>query len=151
MNTCEICNSKATTNCDICLDNIKYFCSKQHLLLHKKQEYKQHSKSRSKSPSHKFNKNSKINNIVTIKDYDDVEPQPQKEISKEEQDLRRLFEQVHSMKKEIEIKFTQGNYVECILLSNKCLVLSKKFYQEDHIFIVELLIHLVKVTLKSEI
>ena len=142
MNTCEICNCKATFNCDSCVENNKYFCSKQHLLLHKKQEHKQFSKSRSKSPSHKYNKNSKMNNIAIIKDNDEVEPQPQKEISKEEQDLRRLFEQVHSMKKEIEIKFNEGNYVECILLCNKCLVLSKKFYQEDHIFIVELLFNL---------
>lgn len=63
----------------------------------------------------------------------------QASLSQEELDLRKLFENIHTLKKEIDTKFSQGQYVECILTINKSLSLAKKFYQEDHVFIIDLI------------
>lgn len=90
------------------------------------------SNSLNNAPLLTFNNNNKpTNNKTTNNDYN---------ISgKDEQDLRRLFESIHQMKRDLEAKFSEGQFVECILIINKSLSIAKKFYQEDHIFIVDLI------------
>ncbi len=51
-------------------------------------------------------------------------------------DLRKLFEHIQNLKNEIEIKISNKNYVDAILTINKCLSISNKFYQEDHLFVI---------------
>lgn len=95
-------------------------------------------KSRSKSPiNHKSRSN--INDQSFVSGNHQKTNREAEQISKEESDLRNLFEHLHNLKRDIEGKFSSKNYVECILLSNKCLGLTKKFYQEDHIFVIDLL------------
>lgn len=57
---------------------------------------------------------------------------------KEDNDLKKLFQHITVMKKELLEKFENCSYKESIQLVNKLLPLSKKFYDEENIYIVEL-------------
>lgn len=59
--------------------------------------------------------------------------------TQEDQDLRKIFEHVHHLKREIDDKIQGNLFVESIMLINKCISLAKKFYQEDHSMILELM------------
>ena len=54
-------------------------------------------------------------------------------------DMRKLFEHLQSTKKDIITKMSECKFTEAIELINKSLTLSRKFYQEDHPFNIELL------------
>ena len=125
--TCIICNMKASIQCQLCEE--AFFCSRNHFTHH---EIKFHmDKNKSKSKSKLKDANFKSVKSIVIKDA----------IPKvdEDYDLKQLFEQTHQLKKESEVKFSEGKYVECIFLINKTLSLSKKFYQDDHLFIIDLI------------
>ena len=57
-------------------------------------------------------------------------------------DLKDVFEHITNLKKEIDLKIRAKCYIESILLINNCLNLSKKFYSEDHIFTLDLILSL---------
>ena len=50
-----------------------------------------------------------------------------------------MFEQLQNMKRDVVNKMTNQKYSEGIVQMNKCLSLSRQFYQEDHPFNIELL------------
>jgi hypothetical protein len=118
--TCNICKIRAYIICDQC-EKATYFCSRGHLHSHK---LKSHS------------------NIIQ-KQVSSVSQSPIRNNRQEQHenndngniDLRKLFEHLQNMKKEIEIKIKNKNYVEAILIINKSLPLVKKFYQDDDYFV----------------
>lgn len=107
-NKCNICKIRACIMCEECV-NPTYFCSRGHLHSHKIKSHKT-----IKNP-----KNGKNENQIV-----------------DEYDLRKLFEHLQGIKKEIENKLNEQNFVEAILLINKALVLSKYFYKEDNIYVI---------------
>jgi hypothetical protein len=110
-NTCAICKIRAYIQCDLC-EKTLYFCSRGHLSTHKIRTHRPNNE--------KEDKNSKDhNNSNKYSEYD----------------LRKLFELIQTYKKEADLNIVKKNYVEAIMIINKCLPLSKKFYQEDHIFV----------------
>ena len=124
-NTCNICRIRAYIQCDQC-DQPTYFCSRGHLYSHKMKIHKSITRNNSITNMPNFNKS--------------PHPSPSlREDSQPQVDMRKLFEYIHTMKTEIDNKMSQDNYMEAVLLINKCLPVSKKFYQEDHIFNVELI------------
>jgi len=53
--------------------------------------------------------------------------------------MKKMFEQLQNMKRDVVNKMTNQKYSEAIDQMNKCLSLSRQFYQEDHPFNIELL------------
>ena len=43
---------------------------------------------------------------------------------------------MQNLKNEIEMKISKRNYVDAILTIRKCLGISNKFYEEDHLFVI---------------
>ncbi len=117
-NQCKICKLRAYILCDQC---DSYFCSRGHLHSHK---IKEHKFVRSNSNS----KYSSINNEKSDK--------LKKENTNENDiDLRKLYEHLQNLKNEIDLKLKDKNFVDGILIINKALVLAKKFYKEDDLFV----------------
>ena len=158
LNLCGICNIKATIYCDKC-DDPTFYCSKPHLNMHNSKVHdiynKEEKKSKSKDKKDKLSSvnlptfqskpikenSTSINNLLnnnnstTGKQVNQINHQ---NLVKEEKDLRKLFEHIHNLRKTIDEKFNIGDYTEAIILINKSLPIAKKFYQEDHIFIIDL-------------
>jgi hypothetical protein len=108
-NTCAICKIRAYIQCDLCETSF-YFCSRGHLNTHKLR-------------NHRLNKEEKSSNNKTSSG------------NNSEFDLRKLFELIQTYKREADLNISKKNYVEAIMIINKCLPLSRKFYSEDHIFV----------------
>jgi tetratricopeptide (TPR) repeat protein len=92
----------------------------------------------------KTNSNSNLNTIkgdVSFSNRSPVKESPQAQVQAQ-QDLRKLFEHIQVIKVEIDSNIKSKNYLDAILLINKCLPLAKKFYQEDHLFNIEILFKL---------
>lgn len=128
-NKCNICKIRAYIECDQC-DSPVFFCSRGHLHSHKIKVHNFHMT--------RSNSNSAFNTIKT-RNQNEISFSNRSQIKEQQPDLRKLFEHLQSLKSEIEQQIQSKKFVEAILIINKCLPLAKKFYQEDHIFNVELL------------
>ncbi len=116
-NTCNICKIRAYIQCDQCKSPL-FFCSRGHLSSHKI----------------KIHLNRKDSNISSVKYKNDSDHKSTlcSLDEKSQIDLRKLFQYIQNYKKEIEIKINNKEFIDAIVLINKCIPLSKKFYQEDH-------------------
>lgn len=125
---CKICEGKKTEF---------IFKSENELDDHIKSSHLKHGHGNSitkiRKPSKSASKSaSKFKKIPTKNE--DEEPTPQR-IALE---MKEGFEELHKMKKEIEILFKSQQYIDCILLITKCHSLGMRFYSEDHIFILDI-------------
>lgn len=121
-NNCNICKIRAYIECDQCEDSI-YLCSRAHLQSHK-------------IKYHNSNKTTLNISLVNTGNKQQLGENNTHTINRESQiDMRKLFEYIQTLKKEIENKFESNNHLEVVLLINKCLPIAKKFYQDDHIFV----------------
>lgn len=118
-NICNICKIRAYIRCDQCSEPF-YFCSRGHLFTHKTKYHRASSAS-----------NLQVNSQRELPSQTKVSNQPQQPPI----DTKKLFEHLQSMRQEIINKMTNRKYQEAISLSNNCLSLSRKFYQEDDPFV----------------
>ena len=143
-NSCQICKIRAYIACDICEDPI-YFCSRGHLHSH---NLKVHRMTRSNSNStfntirtnQNNNNNTSLNNHKNdssiIKNKSNTNTNLDRVDNNTSQiDLRKLFAHLQNYKTEIEIQIKDKNYAAAISNINKCLSMSKKFYQENDLFV----------------
>jgi hypothetical protein len=150
-NICNICKIRAYIQCDLCEAGV-FFCSRGHLNSHK---IKLHNalqkisnntgtaisvinrKQMNEEERHKNTHNTQsivkyISNIKNKFYFNNIGHDAQI-------DLRKLFEYIQNLKNEIESKFLNNNYIDAILTINKCLSVSNKFYQEDHLFVIDII------------
>lgn len=128
-NTCNICKIKAYIACDQCEAQV-FFCSRGHLHSHK-------------IKYHKFNRSdSNFSTLTNEKEeksnYISKTPNKYEKIEDDQLDLRKLFEHLQNLKSSIESKLKNKEYLEAILSINKCIALSKRFYKDDDLFILEM-------------
>ena len=138
---CGICKIRGTIKCEQC-PNPTFFCSRGHLFTHKNKYHRAMSANainrkvpQMQSPNYV---NSQYSQILP-RSPSTSSTQVQKEFSNQNVDMRQLFEHLQNTKKEIIIKMNNQKYKEAIDLINKALGLSRKFYQEDHPFNIELI------------
>ena len=119
---CLFCNGKGFIKCEQCF-NPSFFCSKEHLNLHKQKMH------RSNSVSNNFKKkNNNENNPNLIEDNNNNQI-----------DRRKLYELQKNLKNEILNKMSFKDYSSSISLINKYLNISKQFNQEDNPLNIEML------------
>jgi hypothetical protein len=121
-NLCNICKRIAYIACEFCEDPL-YFCSRGHLHSHK---LKCHNNK--KSADNSFSSNSFVPSSNKSKHEDLKNNEPQI-------DMRKLFQHLQNTKQDVEIKLKNNNFVDAILGIGKCLSLSRKFYEDDHLFV----------------
>ena len=121
---CNICKIRAYIKCEQC-SAPTYFCSRGHLYSHKMKCH------RAMSANH-------LKKTTSPQQQGYIAPQ-QPTPQSQQVDMRKLFEHLQSTKKDIITKMSECKFTEAIELINKSLTLSRKFYQEDHPFNIELL------------
>lgn len=123
INTCNICKIRAYIKCEQCTEPF-YFCSRGHLYTHKTKFHRASSAS-----------NLHVNTQKEIPFQSKMSTRHHQQQQQPPVDMKKLFEHLQSMRQEIINKMANRQYQEAIDLSNKCLSLSRKFYQEDDPFV----------------
>ena len=112
---CLICKVNGYIQCEQCY-NPSFFCSKEHLIMHKQKMHRANSVSNNNKIRNNYdnniNNNSKNNNN-----------QP---------DFKQLYEYQNSLKKDIFNKMSNQDYSSAITLINKYINTSKQYNQEDN-------------------
>lgn len=127
-NQCAICKLKAYIQCEQCLDKQIFFCSRGHLFIHKNKYHRALSANVSKR---QINQQQEYNiNQNNNKYYNNNNPPI---------DIKKLYDHLQTMKKDILIKMQNQLFSEAIEQINKSLNLARQFYNENHPFIIELL------------
>lgn len=116
INKCAVCKIRAYIKCEQCP---LYFCSRGHLYTHKMKNHRALSASGARGTP------------------GNLQYQPQSQPT--QVDMRKLFEHLQNTKKEIITKMHNQKFNEAIDLINKSLSVSRKFYQEDHPYHIELI------------
>ena len=123
---CNICKIRAYIKCEQC-SIPTYFCSRGHLYSHKMKTHRAMSANNLSKPR------------APQQGQGYISPQSQIPSQPPQVDMRKLYEHLQNTKKEIINKMTSFKFNEAIELLIKSLNLSRKFYQEDHPFNIELL------------
>lgn len=155
---CNICKIRAYIKCDQCEQPI-FFCSRGHLYSHKMKYHRAISSSKRANSNNitrthnnmnftnyntKTNTNtntyfSNSNTNGNIAEYIESNQNFQPQQKNPELDYRKLFEHLQDVKKEIITKMANHKFEEAIGQIQKSLSISRKFYQEDHPYNIELL------------
>ena len=114
---CLICKGNGYIQCDQCY-SLSFFCSKEHLLLHKQKMHR----AQSVSNNYKY-KNQFENNLNDKNNYD----------------RRKINEYQNNLKKEILNKMSNQEYSSAISLINNYIKTSKQLNQEDSPIYIEML------------
>ena len=116
---CIICKGNGYIKCEQCYTPT-FFCSKEHLILHKQKTHR----------SNSVSNNLKIKNNLENNQYEnDINSQ----------DLRKIYEYQNNLKKEILNKMSTQDYSSAISLINKFINTSKEFNQEENPLHIEML------------
>jgi len=120
---CLICKGNGYIQCEQCY-NPSFFCSKEHLTLHKQKMH------RAQSVSNNFKVKNKIeNNRNESNNNNNDNPF----------ETRKINEYQNNLKKEILIKMSNQDYSSAISLINQYIKSSKQFNQEDNPIYIEML------------
>ena len=119
-NNCLICKGNGYIKCDKCYIP-SFFCSKEHLMMHK----------------HKLHRSNSVSNNVKIQK--NFENNNKYEENDNPVDLRKLYEYQNNLKNEILNKMSIQDYSLAISLINKYINTSKQFNQEENPIYIEML------------
>ena len=112
---CLICKGNGYIQCEQCY-NPSFFCSKEHLMIHKQKIHRANSVSNNTKLRNNFENN--LNNDNNN--------------NNNQLDLRKLYEYQNIVKKEIFNKMSNQDYPSAINLLNKYVNTSKQYNQEDN-------------------
>ena len=116
---CLICRGNAYIQCEQCYKPT-FFCSKEHLMMHKQKLHRSSSVSNNLKINKNFEKNQYENNDISL-------------------DLTKLYEYQNNLKKEILNKMSNQDYSTAISLINKFINASKQSNQEENPIYIEML------------
>lgn len=116
---CLICRGNGYIQCEQCYKP-SFFCSKEHLMMHKQKLHRSNSVSNNLKINQNFKKNQNENNNIPV-------------------DLRKLYEYQNNLKKEILNKMSNQDYSSAISLINKYINASKQSEKEENPNYIEML------------
>ena len=133
-NKCNICKIRGYITCTLC-ENKVFFCSRGHLHTHQLKFHKENRQN--------------VNNLEAVDyvSYSTYEPKSNKKIEDlnknnlNSNDPRKVFEQLHKAKIDIEGEIGENKFSEAIINIKKLLNATAKFYQEDNLFVKSLFIN----------
>lgn len=127
-NKCSICKIRGYIACTQC-DNKLFFCSRGHLHTHQLKFHKENKQNLNNTEAQE-NINFVSNEARSNRKIEDLEKN-----NLNSNDPRKVFEQLHKAKFDIEVKISENKFSEAMININKLLNASAKFYQEDHLFV----------------
>lgn len=133
-NKCNICKIRGYIACALC-ENQVFFCSRGHLHTHQLKFHKENRRDQSNYDAQNSGNYSALEPKSTRK------PEDLEKSNLNSYDPRKVFEQLHKAKNEIERKISENKFSEAMIDINKLLNASARFYQEDHLFVKNFIKH----------